>query len=64
MTTYRKLKDGREVPEVENAVLLKIYTKCPQKWMLTDLETGQCFIGHENPQLGPSHWKKIEDLNA
>jgi hypothetical protein len=60
----RLLRDGREVPETDNAVKLVIHTKCPQKWMLIDLETGEHYIGHEDPQAGPSNWKKLERKNA
>lgn len=36
----RKLKDGRRVKELKNEVSIVINTKCPAKWLLTDLETG------------------------
>ena len=60
MSKTRKLLDGSEVKEFEQALTLEVRTKCPEKWMLIDLETGQRFVGHEDPQAGPSHWKKIE----
>ena len=56
----RILLDGQEVPELEKPVVLEVRTKCPEKWMLIDLQTGERYIGHPDPNVGPSHWKKIE----
>lgn len=58
--TTRLLLDGRDVPELEGAVKLEVYTKCPEKWLLIDLQTGERYIGHNDPKAGPSHWKKVE----
>jgi len=55
----RKLKDGTKVPEYENPVNLTIYTKCPAKWKLIDMETGEEYIPWETP--GPQQWKKINN---
>ena len=41
----RKLLDGTEVPEFDMRLELKVNTKCPQKYKLVDLETGQEYIG-------------------
>lgn len=60
MKKIRTLLDGKTVPELEQAATLRVYTKCPEKWMLIDLETGERYVGHENPNAGPSNWKKIE----
>jgi hypothetical protein len=54
----RTLLDGRDVEELDKAVTLKVYTKCPKKYMLIDLQTGERYIGttpHDN-----QHWKKVE----
>lgn len=59
MKKTRTLLDGSEVPTLEKAVTLKVYTKCPEKYMLTDMQTGEKYIGHENPEKGPNHWKKV-----
>lgn len=56
----RTLLDGNDVPDLEEPVTLEVYTKCPQKWMLIDLQTGERYIGHSDPDAGPSHWKKVE----
>ena len=56
----RTLLDGTDVPDLEKPVTLEVYTKCPEKWMLIDLQTGERYIGHPDPKAGPSHWKKID----
>lgn len=55
----RKLVDGNFATELEKSVELKIKTRCPEKWLLIDLETGERYIGHIDPQAGPSNWKKV-----
>ena len=54
----RILKNGVKVPELKKAINLKVYTKCPAKWILIDTETGQKYIGSENPN---KNWIKIEE---
>jgi len=60
MIKTRTLLDGRDVPELESPATLEVYTRCPEKWMLIDLQTGERYIGHTDPEAGPSHWKKVE----
>lgn len=55
----RKLLDGTEVPAFDIAVVLEVYTKCPNKYKLVDMETGQEYIG-QLPQEGQLHWKRID----
>ena len=43
----RKLKDGSEVDSYEKPIDLIIHTKAPEKWKLTDLETGEEYLGSE-----------------
>jgi hypothetical protein len=57
--TTRKLKDGTEVDELESPVTLTVYTRCPEKYKLIDLETGEEYIGY--PTIGKSSWKKIKN---
>ena len=47
MTKKTKLRYIGDVPvtPLNKSVELKVYTKLPSKWMLSDLETGQRFIG-------------------
>ena len=56
----RILLDGTEVEEFEKAVDLTIHTKCPEKWLLIDLETGQEYMGSDKPNLY-GKWKRIRD---
>jgi len=63
----RKLLDGTEVNEYDKATTLKVYTKCPEKYKLIDMETGEEYIGlppntrHPNG-LYDVHWIKIKDV--
>jgi hypothetical protein len=41
----RKLKNGKNAKEYNNPFALIIYTKCPEKWEIKDLETQQIYIG-------------------
>lgn len=45
--TKRILKDGSEVESFDKPVDLIIHTKAPEKWKLTDLETGEEYLGSE-----------------
>jgi hypothetical protein len=53
----RKLVDGTKVKELKEPITLTVYTKCPEKWMLVDKETGEVYIGHVTK--GKNSWKKI-----
>ena len=53
----RTLKNGNQVSELEIPVILTIKTKCPEKYMLIDQETGEVYIPYATP--GPSQWRKI-----
>ncbi len=59
---FRKLKNGAEVPELSEPVVLTIQTKCPEKWVLLDKETGEVYTPHTTP--GPLQWKRIETKDA
>lgn len=54
----RKLQDGREVTELESAKTLTVKTKCPEKWLLVDLETGERYTGHLTD--GKNSWRKLD----
>lgn len=54
----RKLIDGSEVPELETPQVLTVTTKCPEKWLLVDRETGEIYTPYTTP--GPNQWKKID----
>lgn len=53
----RKLKDGTEVNELDQAVQLTVTTKCPNKWLLIDRETGEAYEAYTSP--GKHQWKKL-----
>ena len=55
----RKLQDGTEVKEMELPVTLTVYTRCPEKYKLIDMETGEEYIGY--PTIGKSSWRKIKN---
>lgn len=55
----RQLKDGTMVKELDRPVTLQIKTKCPGKYMLIDLETGQKYRGYDTE--GKNCWMKVED---
>jgi hypothetical protein len=54
----RTLLDGRDVEEFDKPVTLKVYTKCPEKYMLIDLQTGERYIGTRSQ--GNQDWKRVE----
>lgn len=43
----RILRDGSEIDSFDKPVDLVIHTKAPEKWKLTDLETGEEYLGSE-----------------
>jgi hypothetical protein len=57
MKKVRKLKDGTEVKELAIAVELKIRTKCPEKYKLIDMETGEEYVGTPPDETG-LFWKR------
>ena len=56
----RKLIDGTETIELEQPIILEIKTKCPDKYLLIDLETNETYRGTNNDKPG-EHWHKIEN---
>jgi len=54
----RKLKNGTEVEELDTPVALEVYTKCPGKWKLIDMETGEEYIGQDpdKDKVQPQYW--------
>ena len=52
MKKYRKLKNGQKVNELEKSIELIIKTKCPTKWIIEDLETGQRYRANGNTEIG------------
>ena len=56
----RKLIDGREAQELEQPIKLLIETKCPSKWKIVDMETGQAYIGTNNNKKF-QYWQPVDD---
>jgi hypothetical protein len=56
------LIDGKEATEYENPITLTVKTKCPSKWLLTDMETGEQYVGYETQ--GKNSWKKVMDTKC
>ena len=54
----RTLQNGAEVAELEKAKILTLKTKCPEKWLLIDLETGERYTGFATE--GKNSWKKLD----
>ena len=54
----RTLIDGSVVPELSEPQTLTITTKCTEKWLLVDRETGEIYTPYSTP--GSQQWKKID----
>lgn len=52
MPKDRVLKNGDKAEELEKSVQLIIKTKCPTKWVIEDLETGQKYRANGNIEIG------------
>jgi len=55
----RKLLDGTEAPEYEFAITMTVQTKCPGKYKLVDMETGEEYIGQRPLSKKGFFWRKI-----
>jgi hypothetical protein len=58
----RTLLDGSKVQELSEPKTLTVYTTCPEKYKLIDMETGQTYVGF--PTDGKNSWRKINDGNT
>jgi len=52
MNKYRNLKNGEKAKELNSPINLIIKTKCPTKWIIEDLETGQRYRANGNTEVG------------
>tara|TARA_S200000501_G_scaffold294692_1_gene280472 strand:+ start:95 stop:277 length:183 start_codon:yes stop_codon:yes gene_type:complete len=52
MNKERTLKNGEKVEELNNPIQLIIKTKCPTKWIIEDLETGQRYRANGSKEIG------------
>jgi hypothetical protein len=56
----RKLLDGTEVVEYEFPITMEVRTKCPSKYKLVDLETGEEYIGQRPLSRKDFFWRKLK----
>ena len=56
----RKLKDGTEVQELDKSIQLSILTKCPGKWKIVAMETGQEYVASGDYEMY-KQWKEIKN---
>jgi hypothetical protein len=56
----RKLLNGEPVEELDLPIDLIIHTKCPEKYILIDLETGQKYRGGSKPNLY-GLWERLNE---
>jgi hypothetical protein len=56
----RTLTDGTEVQELDHPLILEIKTKCPEKWLLIDTETGEKYQGSNSIEKY-RQWKRIDN---
>lgn len=54
----RTLKNGQDVVELASPITLKVYTKCPEKWILIDLENNKIYKGTTNQDIG-KNWEYL-----
>jgi hypothetical protein len=57
----RKCLD-EEIPELDTAITLSVYTKAPFKWILIDTETLVVYKGSNNSEIG-KQWTKIKKIS-
>lgn len=56
----RKLQDGSQVEELDFPITLEVHTKCPSKWKLVDLETGEEYRG-ANTIEPYRQWQRVKN---
>lgn len=54
----RTLQNNQIVQELDKAVTLEVYTRCPEKYKLIDMETGQEYVGYSTE--GKNKWRKFD----
>ena len=52
MKKNRLLKNKEVVEELDQAVSLLIYTRCPKKWIIEDMETGKRYRANGSLENG------------
>jgi hypothetical protein len=51
------MRKQKKFKEFKKAISLIVYTKCPEKWILIDRETGESYQG--NPG---GHWDRLDAI--
>jgi hypothetical protein len=51
------MRKQKEFEELEEPKSLIIHTKCPEKWMLIDRETGQIYQGNSG-----GYWDRLDPV--
>jgi hypothetical protein len=59
----RELQDGTKVEEYEFPIILEVRTKCPSKYKLIDMETGEEYIGQRPISRKGFFWRKVIDIS-
>ena len=57
----RKLLNGNEAPEFDFAIELIVLTKCPSKYKLVDMETGEEYIGNLPTDNKNYYWRRVNN---
>jgi hypothetical protein len=51
------MREAKNFEELEQSISLTVKTKCPDKWILIDRETGQTYVGN---LMG--HWDRLDPV--
>ena len=51
------MRSGRPIKELRDPIILQVTTKCPDKWLLIDTETGQAYQGNEG-----GYWDRLDPV--
>ena len=51
------MRKGRDIPVTEHPTVLTVNTRCPEKWVLVDTETGQTYKGNAG-----GYWDRLDPV--
>lgn len=51
------MRKQKKLKELKNAISLIVYTKCPEKWILLDRETGESYQGNVG-----GYWDRLDPI--
>lgn len=51
------MREAKNFEELDQPINLTVKTKCPDKWILIDRETGQTYVGN---LMG--HWDRLDPV--